>query len=296
MHVVFVILHYITTEDTILCVKSINKNVDYNDYSIVIVDNGSKNHSYEKLNEHFSKSKNIYIIRSEENLGFAKGNNMGIKYAKDKLEADFVVIINNDTLIMQNNFINKIINVYNKEAFYILGPDIISTKDNGHQNPHRNKIASLKYARKMVIEFGMNFLFSYIYLDVLIYKIKNLFFSNKDLKHSNDDSNKEELVLHGSCLVFSPKYLKKFSGIYNNTFMYGEEEILFYICKRLNLKVIYEPSIKILHKEGSATKTVYNKNFKKRNFYYKNKFKSSLQLYKIILQKDKIENLLGGDS
>ena len=75
--VVFVILHYLTTVDTLECIKSIKKNIKYKNYEIVIVDNASNNGSYITLEKEFKDDGKIHLIKNDKNLGFA---NMGDFY------------------------------------------------------------------------------------------------------------------------------------------------------------------------------------------------------------------------
>ena len=78
--IVYLILHYLTYDETIKCVDSIKSYNKNNDYEIVIVDNGSNNRTGERLLNDYKKEKNVHIIISKENLGFARGNNLGFKY------------------------------------------------------------------------------------------------------------------------------------------------------------------------------------------------------------------------
>ena len=65
--------------------------------------------------------------------------------------------------------------------------------------------------------------------------------------------------------------------------MYCEEEILFYQCVKENMKTLFNPQIKIFHKDGASTNLTLNNNaFKKRRFYYKNTIKSYFQLLKLM--------------
>lgn len=89
-----ILVNYNGAEDTIECVKSIKKNEKKIDYEIVVVDNKSTDDSVEKLRG----IKDIILIESEENLGFAKGNNLGIKYAMEN-NFDYILLLNNDTVV-----------------------------------------------------------------------------------------------------------------------------------------------------------------------------------------------------
>ena len=79
----FVILNYKTWREAAACAESILKTQQGQDIRIVLVDNGSGNGSEESLREEFAGEKRVHVIASEKNLGFARGNNLGIRYAKD---------------------------------------------------------------------------------------------------------------------------------------------------------------------------------------------------------------------
>lgn len=78
---VFVVLHYLTTDDTVECVSSIRRCCADGEYQIIIVDNASPNKSGKQLMEKYEKDKDIDLLILENNLGFARGNNVGIAYA-----------------------------------------------------------------------------------------------------------------------------------------------------------------------------------------------------------------------
>ncbi len=103
-YVVIILLNYKNYSITIDCLKSLNA-IDYDNYSIVVVDNDSQNGSYEKL-KNYENSK-IHIIQSGCNGGFAYGNNIGIEYAKS-MKADYYLLLNNDTIV-ETDFLKKMI-------------------------------------------------------------------------------------------------------------------------------------------------------------------------------------------
>jgi Predicted glycosyltransferases len=245
------------------------KNIDYDNYSIVIVDNGSPNKSGEKLLKLYNETPNIKVIISNKNLGFAKGNNIGFKYAKYDKKADFIVMINNDTIIRQKNFCDELINQYLTQKYDICGPNIISLIDNQHQNPVAKIFYNDTQVRRMVKKFKILLLLNYIRCDRIVE-----FVLEKRNNVSKNINNNEDIQLHGSCLIFSPTYIEKYNGLYDRTFMYIEECILKYISERDNLKMVYCDKVTIYHKEDSSTNASMNKGYKKRRFYYKNSINS----------------------
>jgi Predicted glycosyltransferases len=282
----FVILHYQTKADTIECVGSILKNIVYPELKIIIVDNGSPNRSGGELKELFKGNENIEVLLSPENLGFTGGNNIGFMYAKNQCNADFIALINNDTIIEQKDFIDTIINRFKNSPFHILGPDII-TLTGRHQNPVFNKLSSLEAVQNYIKHYRKVLFLNYLGLDIILEKIKKFFFPEskihiEDIKINIDHSSEQMgVALHGSTIVFSGLYIKKYDGLYPGPFMYGEEAILDYFVKKDNLISVYFPGVRILHKDDSSTNSVYKKALKKRRFYLKNFMRSLIVLEKL---------------
>ena len=81
----FLLLHYKNADVTMECINSIMKVEKDEKYDIVVVDNASKNGSIEQLKLEYQDEKNIHFIQNEENLGYARGNNIGFAYAKNVL-------------------------------------------------------------------------------------------------------------------------------------------------------------------------------------------------------------------
>src|SRR3989344_2351372 len=95
MKLAIVILNFNGLDDTLACLDSIKKLIDDGiGVETIVVDNFSSDGSQEAL----SKIKDINFIQNQDNLGYAVGNNVGIKYAL-KRGADAVLILNNDTIV-----------------------------------------------------------------------------------------------------------------------------------------------------------------------------------------------------
>jgi len=101
--VAIVILNWNGYDVTRECLASLSK-IDYPNYEIVLVDNGSTDGSPERLVAEFP---GITVIRNKENLGFTGGNNVGIRRALEE-NADYVFLLNNDTVVAAN-FLSELI-------------------------------------------------------------------------------------------------------------------------------------------------------------------------------------------
>lgn len=89
------VLNWNLVEDTLRCVQSLLQS-DYANLDVVVVDNGSKQALYEELKARLPA--NVQLVRSEENLGFAAGNNLGLRQVLAQ-GADYALVINNDTTV-----------------------------------------------------------------------------------------------------------------------------------------------------------------------------------------------------
>ena len=90
-NVAVVVLTWNGREDTLACLRSLRA-VEHEPLSVLVVDNGSIDGTAEAVGREFPS---VDVLRSQENLGFAEGNNVGIRRAL-AAEADYVLVLNND--------------------------------------------------------------------------------------------------------------------------------------------------------------------------------------------------------
>ncbi|HFI0598594.1 TPA: hypothetical protein ACGO25_002109, partial [Streptococcus suis] len=167
---------------------------------------------------------------------------------------------------------------YEEEGFDIAGPKIVRVEDQLVQNPtpilYRNKSDVLR----RLIKFFILFLSTFLGLDLFL---RNRFGNNIDTEiYKVNDF--EDFQLHGACLILGEKYIQNYEGLYDKTFMYGEESILKYISDRDGLKMKYFDNLELSHYEGATVSTVYGKGVTKRRFFYKWNFIGCLELYKLM--------------
>ncbi|MGG5359051.1 MULTISPECIES: glycosyltransferase [unclassified Enterococcus] len=283
----FVILHYQVTDVTCNCVESILKNVE-GEKRIIIVDNDSPNGSYQILKEKYKDQVNVIVLKNKKNDGFAKGNNIGYRYAKNYNDSDFIVVMNNDMEIEQVDFIDKIYESYNETNFAILGPDIYSVKYKYHQNPQASKNFTyeelIERKKRLIIKNKLN----------VVYYLRWRLLGNLFPKKKADYSHKkyighivENVPLHGSCYVFSKDFISQHDDCFDDgTFMYFESYILFYHAQRNNEKVVYDPRIFLKHFEDVSTDKAVPDHYKKAVFSNKHLL-DSIEYFVKLMEKDK---------
>lgn len=280
---VFVILHYLNIEETRDCIASIKRCTSSVD--IVVVDNASPNGSGKKLQAEFIRDQKIHIVLNPENGGFAEGNNIGYRYAKQKLGADFVVCINNDTIIDDECFIDKILTIYQNSKFDVLGPDVFNPISQVHQSPVREhcmteadlKVIMRNFRKVQVVIYAKQFL-SMLHL-------RSYTNQNKELRPQKQLSPSSDVVIHGACVIYGPRYVKNEDNAFvDGTFMYFEEDLLKLQCVLHGYKMLFDPQIRILHLEGKSTSSSIKSNFKKDLFVLEQS-KKSLKVCKSMLKR-----------
>lgn len=281
--VAFIILHYKNLKDTIECIESLKK-ID-GDKKIVVVDNNSTTKKEQEEILRYTED----LILLKENIGFAKGNNEGCKYAIKKYKPDFLCVINSDTIVNQKDFINEINTLYKNYNFDILGPKILPD-DYDSCNPFKayksvvDVERRIKYTKRL-IKIYKNSVLRFFLEKYLV--VKNLF--RRKISNTNGVRLQLDVPLHGCALIFSKKYYSKFQDIfYPNTFLFHEEEFLYLRCQQHDLISLYSPSIEIYHKEGqSLNKTFNNKKYESLIFRNKEILKSLELLKKEMMENEK---------
>lgn len=281
----FVVLHYQNSDVTIKSIETIlSLKLDY-EYYIVIVDNCSPNKSGYELNEKYKNIDNIKIIINDRNIGFAKANNVGYKYAKKVLGSNIIIVMNNDVFIKDKESVENIVSLSNIKKVHIIAPNII-TLNEIHQNPMKlDKLSTKKIVKSYIRLRCMKIFYSIPYINEKIFKIeikRRNIWKDKNLNNDNWKTEKYNIVPHGACVIYTKKWIDKEDiAFIPDTFMYLEEDILFDYILEKGYKTFYTPGVKVLHCEGASVEKVSNNSLKREIFITQNLIKSM----KIILEK-----------
>lgn len=268
--VCYVILHYQNIEITTKCVQTL---LDITTESrLIIVDNCSPNGSGKVLERNYKSNDRVSVILNDKNVGFAKGNNLGYRYAKKHFMPELMIVMNNDVIINDEKFEDIITDYINENKIDVLGPDIITVNGN-HQNPLAYKPLSSKYIRRR-IKFD---------------KIKILLFKNNLILGLYMAYKKEHpiqlrleppkeitgCILHGSCVIYNKRYIEAEEYAFLPvTYMYNEEAILYDYLEYKGYRTGYCSAVSVLHMEGAST----SKNDKEKIlFRFRNNTKSLSQ-------------------
>lgn len=227
-HVAIIILNWNGHNDTIECLESLSK-IDYPDYKIYLVDNGSTDNSVERIKQFNKKIKlPIIYIQNKKNEGFAKGNNIGIRNAMSDNDYDYFLLLNNDIIadkIFLSNLVssmteNKLMGVSSPLVFNYYSKNQASASDSPGRFNLKNGGGELWYKNiKKLSEKTSSF-----YVDYTC----------------------------GSCWLIRKNVLKK-AGLFNESFFaYFEEIDLAIRIQKLGFKFLVVPKAIIWHK-GAVT-------------------------------------------
>ncbi|WP_309216042.1 glycosyltransferase family 2 protein [Lacticaseibacillus rhamnosus] len=275
---VFVILNYLTVSETIETIREI-ESMGTVSIKIIVVDNASPNGAGKKLQNSLKSDPKVRVVQNSENVGFARGNNLGYKLAKE-YDPDFVIMQNNDIQYIQSNFLELVKTEYSESGFDILGPDILVPETGIHQNPKRRSSYSssdihrilqmserkLKNKKRLAIRA---FFKQFVVIRKIVLKLK---------ARKQRSLWKERLkgpILHGSCLIFSKNFLNRIPEPFDpRTFFYFETEILDLRLANTGMLVIYNPNLHVLHHQNTSTKMASKDELQKTIFQLENMIKS----------------------
>ena len=287
---VFLSLNYRTCDETKKCIASIDHlTCRDGEKTAVIVDNASGDGSYERLKKEYQNRSDIHVILNERNDGFSKGNNFGYTYITEHLDPDFILMINSDIEIRQKDFLIKVSELYEKSKFSVLGPDVYAFRMNLHQSPIKKHIRDIEETRQ---EFEKEQILLELYrkqekenlvrvkdsrkdrmMEFLIRSGRKLGIDRLNWKKLPYWKEHEDVMLHGSALIFSELYIKKYSVcLYPMPFYYGEEDLMYLKCMRNQDKLLYSPKIKVYHSAGASATNAKGglKTVKREIFRYEN--------------------------
>lgn len=254
MKYVFVTVNYNGYSHTETFIKSVNEIIieDSDTIEIIVVDNCSVKEDLDKHEELISKKKNVTLLKSEENLGYFGGMNVGldaIEYKKEKI----ILICNND-LTFSNDFLVNYKKVEYASDIFLIAPNI-TTKEGKQQNPlligKLNKLAILKadiYTSNYYIGT----------LSKLIFSSLNKFRKEK-VALTNGYG---QMIIGqgiGACYILTENFLDTFDSLDNKVFLWGEETILRNQIEQHGGKTLYCPTLKIVHHESASVSKIQSR-------------------------------------
>lgn len=238
-----------------LCLKSIFQAIQNIDAEVIVVDNASEDDSVQMIKQLFPEA---ILIENKENLGFSKGNNIGVK----KAIGDYVCILNPDTVVPEDIFKNLIEFSETKEKLGIVGCKLINGRGAFLPESKRN-IPYVKAAVKKLLGNSEDY-----------YAV-----------HVDMNENGSVDVLVGAFMLLKRSVYNKIEGFDEDYFMYGEDIDMSYKVLKAGYHNYYYGKSAIIHYKGEST--LRDKLYAKRFYgamqiFYKKHFKKSVLFNTIV--------------
>lgn len=228
--VYIVLLNWNGWQDTLECIRSLRR-MEYRNWHAVIVDNGSTNDSVKRLKEDCPA---LPILETGRNLGFAAGNNVGIRFALQN-RADYVFVLNNDTTVSPDTISQFVTFAEIHPEAALMGPKI-DGRDPRREWPVRRKLDLL------------TLLCTFTALRRLTTRTPVL----RDNFYCTGGQPSLAQWLCGSALFFRAAAFEKAGLFDENTFLDYEELIIAERMRSAGLSAYFVPQATIWHK-GSAS-------------------------------------------
>lgn len=240
-HVTIIVLNYNGISDTRKCVRSLLR-ISYPYYSIVVIDNGSKENEAKLLSKSFTDPR-VEVIRSAKNLGFTEGNNRILRTVK----APYVVLINNDVIVTPS-FLEPIIRAMESDkTIAVSQPKILWA---------RNK----KYFDYAGACGG--------YLDAFGYPFtRGRVFNSLEQDKGQYNEVSDIFWASGAAMIIRTTVFKKIGYFDTRFFNYMEEIDLCFRINKAGHRIVCIPTTHVFHK-GAATSS--KNELKKRYWEHRN--------------------------
>ena len=194
---------------------------DHNDTEIIVVDNGSANNEAETIASRYA---NVKCIRSERNLGFAGGNNLGISHAQGK----YLFFVNNDTEVSMDDIERLINRIETSEHIGIVCPKIRFFYGDRH----------IQYA-------------GFTPMSRITCRNRGIGYDEADI--GQYDTPRQTAFAHGAAMMARRDTVNKVGLMPECYFLYYEEMDWSMMMKRNGYQIWYEPSATVYHKESQST-------------------------------------------
>ena len=230
-----IILNWNGLEDTIECLESLKK-ITYPNYEVTVVDNGSEGNDAQVLEERFSDY--IRLIQNDKNYGFTGGANIGMRYALNNSNPDYLLLLDNDTVV-DPEFLTEMVKV--AEADPAIG--IAGAKVYYYDEPDRLQYLGGKIDLWKEITATTSGI------------ISERILGRKEIDRGQYDSIQEVEHITFWCALFKRKSVESI-GLFDERHFSGFEDIDYFIrAREAGCKIVYIPKAKVWHKLRSANKT-----------------------------------------
>jgi len=235
-----VILNWNNYADTFECLKSVDKlRIGKFDLRVVVVDNGSSDDSCENIRNFQLSNSNFHLIENNQNLGYAGGNNVGMRYALES-GADWVMVLNNDTEVDHDLVVQLIEAAERDGKVGVLTPKIYFARGSEfHKSKYKkSELGNVIWSAGGEMDWN------------------NVFGKNRGVDEVDSgkyDFEEEVEFATGACVFLRATALDEVGLFDERYFAYFEDADLVMRMRRAGWKIVYVPKAKLWHKVSRSS-------------------------------------------
>jgi len=254
MQLSVIILNYNVRYFLELCVLSVQSALETIDGEIIVIDNFSSDDSCAMMKQRFP---NVKLIQNKGNLGFPKGNNIGVAQAK----GEYICILNPDTVVAEDTFTKVLAFAQQQSDLGIVGCKLIDGAGNFLPESKRGVPTPWVAFTKIA---GLYKLFT-----------KSGIFGKYYAQHLNENQTGKTAILVGAFMFLKRDLYLEVDGFDEDCFMYSDDIDLSYRILQKGKSNYYFHETTVIHYKGESTvkDETYMKRFQEAmNFFYKKHF------------------------
>lgn len=180
----------------------------------------------------------VFIIPQSENLGFAKGNNLGAEFLMRNFGCEYILFSNNDIILKNANVVEVLIDRLKRDSSIgMIGPEVVGL-DSKRQSPEPYIPMADRFVKMYLYTFGHS---------------KEEKIRRFQLDYAEKAAEGYHFRIMGSFFIMPSSVFQEIGGMDPNTFLYAEEPILAKRLEQVGKKVYYCPQVTVIHDHGATT-------------------------------------------
>ena len=215
--VVAVVLHWRREEETRACLRALLAS-DHPALHVLVVDNGSEDGSGERIRREFPQ---VEHLRSEVNLGYTGGNNLGWRHALERRDCDHLLFVNDDAEVEEGAVSALVARAEAGKAVGAVAPKILE-----RERPDRIWFGGGRFSRL---------------------RATGIHVGEGAADGSHEDGAREVTFVTGCCLLVPARVMEDVGGFEEDFFAYVEDVDLSLRLRRAGYHLWYEPAARVRH-------------------------------------------------
>lgn len=249
------------------CLSSVFKFTNGIKFEVVVVDNGSNDGSREAVKKNYPQ---VRLITNQENLGFTKANNQGIKIAK----GEYVILLNSDAYLIENSLKKLVDFAKEQNNLGAMGPLLLNVDRSTQQSVgFFPNLPQIFYWTTFIDDLPFGQLLNPYHID------------HDSFYRKNQDVD----WVTGAALMVPKSVINKVGALDEKIFMYTEEVEWCWRIKKAGFKILFTPETKIVHigrgSSGKISPRAFIGEYQGLKYFYtKHKSLFALQILSVFLK------------